>query len=79
MKWQEAHLRMLESLPRRTHYAPEHVGDLNWKHWRRGGKEKRPVVIKGVQYDSLSLAAKALQSNRPAIWKMIERGEAAFA
>ena len=36
-------------------------------------------MINGVQYDSLTLAAKALDSNRPAILKMVERGEAEFA
>ena len=76
--WQAAHLRMLETLPKRTHHAPEKVGDLNWRHWRKG-KGKQAVMIDGTTYDSLTRAAKALGTNRPAILQMIERGEASFA
>jgi hypothetical protein len=75
MNWKAAHLRMLETLPKRTHLAKE-LGGVNWRHWRRKGKQS--VVIDNVQYDSLTLAAKALGSNRPAILKMIERGKASF-
>jgi TPP-dependent indolepyruvate ferredoxin oxidoreductase alpha subunit len=73
--WQDAHLRMLETLPKRTHRAQE-LGDLNWRHWRRKGKQA--VVINGVQYASLTSAAKSLGTNRPAILKMVERGEASI-
>jgi hypothetical protein len=73
--WLEAHLRMLETLPTRIHLSHE-VGDVNWRHWRKKGKQA--VLIGGIRYKSLTLAAKALSTNRPAILKMVERGEASF-
>jgi hypothetical protein len=76
--WQAAHLRMLESLPKTTHRSDDGVGDINWRRWRRRrvGNRSQAVIVNGVRYDSLTIAANSLGSNRPAILKMVERGEA---
>jgi TPP-dependent indolepyruvate ferredoxin oxidoreductase alpha subunit len=76
--WQVAHLRMLENLPRRTHEARVTTFDLNWRKKGGGVKKKLAVIVKGVRYQSLTAAAKALGVTRPTVNLMIQRGMAAY-
>lgn len=70
--WEAAHLRMLETLPKRTHekWEPDEAKG------RPGGRAKQPVIIDGVWYASLNDAARALHKARQTIVSMIRRGEA---
>jgi hypothetical protein len=76
--WQDAHRRMLETLPTRKHEAKVTTLDVNWRKKGGGFKRKLAVMVNGVRYQSLTAAAKGLGVTRPTVNLMIRRGKASY-
>jgi hypothetical protein len=72
--WEKAHLRMLETLPKRTHYR--HTAEERRHGKRLGGRPRQAVNVDGKSYVSLTAAAQALGIARQTVTSMVRRGQA---
>ena len=66
----EAHLRLLETLPKRTHeFKPREV---------QGPSYSRPLIVHGRKFDSVRDAHRALGVSRTKIYNMLDDGRAEY-
>lgn len=70
---QAAHLRLLSTLPVRTHEQSSRPPA------ERGGHQPRALVIERTHYESVAEAARLRHCARDTIRRMIDRGEARYA
>ena len=74
----DAHLRMLETLPKRKHVITAYCDTVaRNKHTRGGVKWRKPVEVDGVRYPSIGEAARKIGISRQQIYQRIQRRKGA--
>lgn len=81
--WERAHLRLLTSLPVRTHSRrDEMLAELGDRRGRQfipaHHKAGRPVRVRGRKYESVSAAARAMHVHSRQIYKWLRAGRAKY-
>lgn len=67
---QAAHLRLLSTLPVRTHERVDYAA--------RAKETGRGIILRGIEYASISDAARKLHIGRESVRQIIRRGDGRF-